>query len=103
MPFGAHPSGCLGYYDFDYAFQAATSTRINRTREDWQAFADEWIHAPGDRAGYIRHLRERFGEDALEAIKVNAGQSPKDGVRYGYADQLRFRMPESLRDEEVQP
>jgi glutaconate CoA-transferase subunit A len=94
MPFGAHPSGCLGYYDFDYAFQAATMTRINRSREEWQAFADEWIHTPGDRGGYVRNLKERFGESVLDGIRASVGQSPADGVRYGYADQIRFRMPE---------
>ncbi len=92
MPYGAHPSGCLGYYDFDYAFQAATMTRINRTREEWEAFAQEWIHDASDRAGYVRHLKERFGEDALDAIAVSAGPTPQAPVRYGYADQLRFRM-----------
>jgi glutaconate CoA-transferase subunit A len=68
MPYGAHPSGCLGYYDFDYAFQAATMTRVNRSREEWQAFADEWIFGPGDRAGYVRHLKQRFGDDVTASL-----------------------------------
>ncbi|MBI2766073.1 MAG: CoA transferase subunit A [Chloroflexi bacterium] len=92
MPYGAHPSGCSGYYDFDYGFQARTSTRITGSREAWQAFADEWIYGVRDRAGYIAHLREVFGQDALDGIRADAGQTPAGGVRYGYASQLRFRM-----------
>jgi glutaconate CoA-transferase subunit A len=92
MPYGAHPSGCLGYYDFDYAFQAATMTRINRSREDWQAFASEWIFGPGDRAGYVGHLKDRFGQDVLDGIAATAGRTSETQVRYGYAPTLRFRM-----------
>jgi hypothetical protein len=44
-------------------------TRINRSREEWQAFADEWIHTPGDRGRYVRHLKERFGESVLDGIR----------------------------------
>lgn len=92
MPFGAHPSGCTGYYDFDYGFQALTMNKINRSRENWQAFADEWIHGVGDRAGYVRRIKERFGAGALEGIRAASGPSPEAGVRYGYAPELRFRL-----------
>ncbi|MCC7363998.1 MAG: CoA transferase subunit A [Dehalococcoidia bacterium] len=94
MPFGAHPSGCTGYYDFDYAFQAATMSRINRTREDWDAYAAEWIHGVADRAAYVRRIQELFGKDALEQLRVDRGPSPEPSVRYGHTAELRFRMPE---------
>jgi glutaconate CoA-transferase, subunit A len=93
MPYGAHPSGCTGFYDFDYAFQARTMGRINRSAEEWQAFADEWIYGVGDRAGYIRRIKDLFGEDALEGIAAMKGPSPTPDIRYSHAPELRFRMP----------
>ena len=92
MPFGAHPSGCIGYYDFDYGFQARTMTKINRSREEWQAFADAWIFGPKDRAAYVRQIAELYGADALEGIRVDAGPAPIAPVRYGHASRIRFRM-----------
>jgi len=92
MPYGAHPSGFVGYYDFDYAYQARTMSRITRSYEGWQAYADEWIYGVKDRAGYIEHYIERFGEAALAAIRADTGPSPADGVRYTHAQHLRFRM-----------
>ena len=96
MPYGAHPSGAIGYYDFDYAFQGASGmSRITQGEEAWQTFADEWIYGVEDNAGYIAHYRERFGEESLRKIAVDSGPSPQEGVRYGYARQLRFRMEEA--------
>ena len=93
MPYGAHPSGQLGYYDFDYAFQGASGMgRIGRSHEEWDAFAAEWVYGPKDNAAYMEHYRERFGPDALAGIAATRGPSPAEGIRYTYAEQLRFRM-----------
>jgi glutaconate CoA-transferase subunit A len=93
MPYGAHPAGQIGYYDYDYAFQGASGMgQIVRSRELWHAFADEWIYGVEDHAAYMRHYLERFGENSLAAIAVDSGRSPDGGIRYGYASQLRFRM-----------
>lgn len=93
MPRGAHPSGQVGYYDFDYAFQGATGMgRIGRTREDWEAFANEWIYGVEDHAGYMRHYVERFGEANLARTTADSGPEPQPGMRYGYASQLHFQM-----------
>jgi glutaconate CoA-transferase subunit A len=94
MPYGAHPAGQIGYYDYDYAFQGASGmSQIVRSEELWHAHADEWIYGVEDHAGYLRRYAERFGEVALAAIAVDSGRTPDAaGVRYGYAKQLRFRM-----------
>jgi glutaconate CoA-transferase subunit A len=92
MPYGAHPSGCTGHYDFDYGFMAKTMSRITRSQEEYRVFADEWIDGVPDRAGYVAKLLNEFGEDALEPIRVDAGPSPQEGIRYGYGRQLRFRI-----------
>ncbi len=93
MPYGAHPAGQIGYYDYDYAFQGVSGMgQIVRSQELWHAHADEWIYGVEDHAGYLRRYVERFGEAALAAIAVDSGRTPEPGVRYGYAKQLRFRM-----------
>ena len=93
MPMGAHPSGKAGYYDFDYAFQAKSGMgRIGRNEAEWAEWSAKWIYGVADNSGYLQRYREEFGAEALEAIRVDAGPSPQEGVRYGYASQLRFRM-----------
>ena len=93
MPRGAHPSGAIGYYDFDYAFQSASGMhRMSLSDEAWRTFADEWIYGLADHAAYIEHYRERFGDQNLARTDVDSGPSPQPGVRYGYASELSFRM-----------
>ena len=93
MPYGAHPSGQLGFYDFDYAFQGASGmNRIGRSRDEWTAWAAEWIYGLADNAAYMEHYRESYGADALGGIVATRGPSPQEGVRYSYAERLRFRM-----------
>ena len=95
MPYGAHPSGLAGYYDFDYGFQGASGmSRISRSHEEWAAWAGEWIHGLPHNAAYIDHYVERFGGGALAALAAHQGPSPEPGVRYGHAPQLRFRIPQ---------
>lgn len=92
MPYGAHPSGQAGYYDFDYAFQARSGMgRIGRSHAEWADWSAEWVYGVADNAGYIQHYRERFGEQALDAIRATAGQRPAADVFYGYSPSLRFR------------
>ena len=93
MPFGAHPSGQAGYYDFDYGFMASSGMgRITRSREEWERWSAEWIYGVADHAAYMEHYLETFGAEALEGIRCDAGPSPNEGVRYGYATNLRFRI-----------
>lgn len=92
MPYGAHPTGFVGHYDFDYAFMAATMTRAGRSHENFEAFRAEWIDGVADRAGYLEHYIERFGQDSLDRIRATDGPSPHEGVRYTYGPTLPFRM-----------
>ena len=92
MPRGTHPSGCNGFYDFDYAFMAAAMSRVGRSKEDFEAFRDEWIDGVADRAGYIQRYIERFGQEALDRTIATDGPSPQEGIRYAYAPTLPFRM-----------
>lgn len=92
MPWGAHPTPMAGVHDTDYGFQAQVMGPAGRSREGYESFAAEWIHGVPDRAGYVQHFLERFGPDSLDAVRVNSGPSPQEGVHYGYSDTLRFRV-----------
>ncbi|OAI38920.1 hypothetical protein AYO38_01895 [bacterium SCGC AG-212-C10] len=94
MPWGAHPSPFVGHYDADYGFQAKTMSPIGRSQEGYRGFADEWIHGVPGRAGYIAKYIDQFGQEVLDAVRVDRGPSPSEGVRYGYGAHLRFRLPE---------
>lgn len=97
MPYGAHPSGFVGHYDFDYAFMTAALNRGLRSHEGFAAFRDEWVDGVADRAEYIEHYLERFGQEALDRIRATDGPEPQEGVRYTHAPTLPFRMPETER------
>ena len=92
MPFGAHPSGFVGHYDFDYAFMAAEMGRIGRGKDEFEAFRAEWIDGVADRSEYIQRYLERFGQQALDRTRATAGPAPTPDVRYTYAPELPFRM-----------
>jgi glutaconate CoA-transferase subunit A len=88
-PWGAHPTSVPGYYDYDYPFLAATGGAY-RSRESWQAHADEWIYGVEDRAGYLAHLRERFGDDWLENVRPTEPIRPIAEIDYGFASELKW-------------
>jgi hypothetical protein len=43
-----------------------------------------------DRAAYLGHYRELFGDDALARIAAQVGVTPQAEVRYSHAAELRF-------------
>jgi len=60
LPGGAHPSPVQGHYNRDHAVYADWHAR-SATAEGAAAWLDEWVHGPGDHAGYLTKLgRERF-------------------------------------------
>jgi glutaconate CoA-transferase subunit A len=92
MPWGAHPSGLTGFYDFDYAYMGRSGMApIGRSPEDWERYAGEWVYGLPDCAAYVRHYIESYGQATLDACRVDAGPSPQPGIRYGYGSTLRFR------------
>jgi glutaconate CoA-transferase subunit A len=92
MPYGAHPTGMTGYYDSDYAFNGkAFGGGVMRDRELFKSFLDEWVYGCADHDAYIAHYREKFGDEALEAIRATRGPDVGNGVRYTYNPELRFR------------
>ncbi len=81
-PWGAHPSEMAGCYDYDMVFRALYFAALG-SPEAMKAWMDEWIYGVPDRAGYLEHYREKFGQECLDAIKAKPFKSvPAD---YGYS------------------
>jgi glutaconate CoA-transferase subunit A len=101
-PWGAHPSEVAGGYDYDMLFRVLFFASSS-TPEGLKGWIDEWIFGVEDRAQYIKHYIDRFGEDTLDGLKAKSQKSvPAD---YGfpftrvwnekdYSDQLGMSMEE---------
>ena len=72
----AHPSYTQGYYDRDNAFYLQWD-QISKTREDVQAFLDEWVYGVKDREEYL----EKLGTEVLNNLSVSS--RPSAVVDYG--------------------
>ncbi len=71
VPYGAHPTQCYGYYDYDNKFLKAYGA-ASKTDEDFKAFLKEWVYGVEDEEGY----REKLGVNRLLNLKITEG--------YGY-------------------
>ncbi len=76
VPYCAHPSYTQGYYDRDNAFYLEWD-QISKTREDVQAYLDEWVYGVADRAAYWQKL----GPEVHQRLEV--GSRPSTPVDYG--------------------
>lgn len=67
-PFGAHPSQCYNYYDYDNPFYQHYD-EVSRTDEDFAAFLDEWVYGTGSHGGYL----DRLGAARLARLRAVPG------------------------------
>ncbi|HEX3011029.1 MAG TPA: CoA-transferase [Syntrophomonadaceae bacterium] len=74
-PFGAHPSQCPNYYDYDPAFFRMYD-EVSRTDEAFKQFLDEWVYGVKDNDAYIDKLGAR-----LTNLRVRPGYGYVPGVR----------------------
>lgn len=54
-PYGAHPSQCYGYYDYDNAFFKMYDV-VSKTQEDFNKFLDEWVYGVENHEAYLNKL-----------------------------------------------
>ncbi len=54
-PYGAHPSQCYGYYDYDNAFFKMYDV-VSKTQEDFDKFLDEWVYGVENHEAYLNKL-----------------------------------------------
>ena len=72
VPYGAHPTQCYDYYDYDNAFLKAYGA-ASKTEEDFKAFLDEWVYGLKSHEEYL----DKVGASRLTKLKVTPG--------FGYA------------------
>jgi glutaconate CoA-transferase subunit A len=87
VPWGAHPTEVLGYYNLDM-FQYGLFVMANGTADGLKTWMDEWVYGCPDRATYIDHYTQRFGSVNLEAIRAKAFYSAP--ANYGSAFTTRW-------------
>ncbi len=76
VPWGAHPSYTMGYYDVDWQFFHYYE-RETRTVEGFLRFLKEWVFDTADRRAYM----EKIGQERMHALR---GQRWDSGsVSYG--------------------
>ena len=71
-PYGAHPSQCYGYYDYDNPMLKEYGA-ASKTDEDFKAFLDKYVYGVKDHYEYL----DKIGASRLLKLKTVPG--------YGYA------------------
>ena len=82
VPWGAHPTKVLGYYNQDRSFYGIF-TMANATADGAQEWMGEWVYGCPDREAYLDHYAERFGTGMLDRIKAKVFYSTP--ANYGSA------------------
>lgn len=68
VPFGAHPSQCYNYYDYDREYFMAYD-EAGKTDEGFQAFLQEWVYGTKNHDEYL----DKLGASRLEKLRVVPG------------------------------
>jgi glutaconate CoA-transferase, subunit A len=87
VPWGAHPTEVLGYYNFDSAMYGLF-TMADSTGEGLDAWMDEWVYGCEDRSTYIDRYISKFGSGALNSLKAKPLYSAP--ANYGAAVHSRW-------------
>ncbi|MGQ9556508.1 MAG: CoA transferase subunit A [Desulfurispora sp.] len=78
QPWGAHPTGCFGYYEVDGAFIRDFYNKT-KTQEGFDAWAEEWILKVGDFNEYLYKL----GFGRLDTLRANSSYKYSTHVKRG--------------------
>lgn len=76
MPWGAHPSQCFDYYDYDGVFLTKYD-EVSRSQEDFDAFIKDIVFDCPDQGSYL----ERIGTGWLQELRIDR--------EYGYVPGLK--------------
>jgi glutaconate CoA-transferase subunit A len=81
-PYGCHPSELPGYRNFDMVMYSLIIKNIC-SEDGLKAMFDEWIYNLPDRASYIQHYVQVFGQDSLDRYRARSYYSAP--ANYGIA------------------
>jgi len=71
VPWGAHPTEVLGYYNLDRLMYAMFFIS-DMTGDGLKAWMDEWVYGCRNREAYIDHYLEKFGAGMLNDIRAKS-------------------------------
>jgi glutaconate CoA-transferase subunit A len=83
LPYGALPWGLPSYYSVEGRLTIEYFARA-REEESFRTFLDEWVDGLPDHDAFLAHFRERYGDDALEALAADRTWEPVRVPRYGW-------------------
>lgn len=81
-PYGCHPSELPGYRNPDIVMLSVINAALS-SPAGLAPMLDEWVYNLPDRAAYIRHYVQLFGQDALDRYKARSYYSAP--ANYGIA------------------
>lgn len=87
VPWGAHPTEVLGYYNLD-SFMHGLFLRADSTADGLKAWMDDWVYGCENRTAYIDRYVNKFGSDVLNNIRARAYYSAP--ANYGAAFTSRW-------------
>ena len=87
VPWGAHPTEVLGYYNVDQ-FMYGLFVTMDATADGLKTWMDEWVYGCEDRTAYIDHYVKKFGSRSLENIRCKPYYSAP--ANYGSAFTTRW-------------
>ena len=82
IPWGAHPTEVLGYYNRDRSFYGMFM-KANATDEGAKAWMEEWVYGCSDWEAYLDHYARKFGTGVLSKLRAKAFYSAP--ANYGSA------------------
>ena len=87
VPWGAHPTEVLGYYNVDQ-FMYGLFVTMDATADGLKTWMDEWVYGCEDRIAYIDHYVKKFGSRNLDNIRCKPYYSAP--ANYGSAFTTRW-------------
>ncbi len=69
VPWGAHPTEVLGYYNLDRAMYAMFFM-MDTTGDTLKLWMDEWVYGCPNRQAYMDHYIATYGSENLDAIRA---------------------------------
>lgn len=82
IPWGAHPTEVLGFYNQDRLMYGLFVTAA-ATQEGMKAWMDEWVYRCGNREAYLTHYIQHFGSGILDNLRAKSYYSAP--ANYGSA------------------
>jgi glutaconate CoA-transferase subunit A len=71
IPWGAHPTEVLGFYNQDRLMYGLFVTAA-ATQEGMEAWMDEWVYQCPDREAYLTRYIQKFGSGILQNIRARS-------------------------------